>query len=112
MIVWQGFGFAAIIIPILTYVITVKLLQAVLGVAYTASHAWPGALGTMIGAGLVYWLSVVLNKPGRTLVDPQTGQTVVLQKRHTLFWIPMQYLAAILAVVALGMLLVESGSPL
>ena len=112
MIVWQGFGFAAILIPILSYVVTVKLFQVLLSAAYTDTHAWPGALGTLIGAGLVFWLSVVLNKPGRTLVDPKTGQTVVLRRKHTLFWIPMQYLAAILAVVALGMLFVRSGSPI
>ncbi len=112
MIVWQGYGFAALFIPILTYVVTVKLLQAMLGVAYTDTHAWPGAIGTFIGAALVYWLSVVLTKPGRTLLDPKTGQTVILQKKHSLFWIPMQYLAAIIAVVALGMMIVKTGSPL
>ncbi len=112
MIVWQGFGLAAVLIPILTYVVTVKLLRVMLSVAYTDTHAWPGALGTFLGAGLVLWLGIALDKPGRTLVDPKTGQAVVLRRKHTLFWIPLQYLAAILAVVALGMLAVKSSSPL
>ena len=112
MIVWQGFGFVGIILPVLMYVVTVKLFQALFGIAYTDTHAWPGAVGTLIGAGLVYWLSVALDKPGRTLIDPQTGQTVILRKRHTLFWIPLQYIAAIAAVVALGMLFLRHDSPL
>jgi predicted lysophospholipase L1 biosynthesis ABC-type transport system permease subunit len=112
MIVWQGFGFAGILIPILMYVVTVKLFQSLFGIAYTDTHAWPGAVGTLIGAGLIYWLSVALDKPGRTLLDPQTGQTVVLRKKHTVFWIPLKYIAAIMAVVGLGMLCFKSGSPL
>ena len=112
MIVWQGFGFPAVLLPSMMYVVTVKLLQGMLGAGYTDTHAWPGALGTLIGAGLVFWLSLALNKPGRTLVDRKTGQTVVLRKKHTLFWVPMQYLAVVLAVVALGMLVFKSGSPL
>ncbi len=112
MIVWQGLGLLAALIPIAGYVLMVKLVQASLGLDYTNTHSWPGALGTLLGAVAVWFLAQRLMGPGRTMVDQQTGQTVVLRKKHTLFFIPMHYFAAILAVVALGMLLFKSGSPL
>ena len=114
MLIWQGFGFLAVVFPILGYVLTVKVLQAILGAPYTDSHAWPGALGTLLGAAAVWFLarSPILNKPGRSLVDPKTGETVVLKKKHTFFFIPMDYFAGIMLLVALGMLIFKSGSPL
>jgi len=110
MIVWQGFGFLALILPILGYVLTAKLVGSIEGTDYLASHSWPGALGTLIGAAIVWLLALVLDKPGKTLVDPATGQTVTLKKKHTLFWIPIKYVAIIMAGVALFILLVQHES--
>lgn len=86
------------------------ILQTMLGKAYTDTHAWPVGLGVLIGAVAVYLLGLQLNKPGRTLVDPATGQTVILRRRHTLFWIPLQYLAGIIALIGLVMLFVKPSS--
>ena len=112
MIIWQGLGLLAVLIPIAMYALTVKVLQLALGVAYTDTHSWPGALGTILGAALVYLLAMRLDAPGRTLVDQRTGQTVIIKRKHTLFWVPMHILAMVLAAVGLGMLLLKSGSPL
>jgi hypothetical protein len=112
MLVWQGFGFLAVIIPIVSYVLTVKVAQAALGAIYMDSHSWPGALGTLLGAVIVWFMAQKLKGPGRTLVDPKTGQTVVLTKKHTVFFVPMHYVAVIMAVVAVGMLIFKQGSPL
>lgn len=113
MIIWQGFGFLAGLIPILCYVALVTLFQHVKGQMYTDSHSWVGALATLIGAALVGLLALQLqNRPGRTLLDPATGNTVVLRKKHTFFFIPMLWWAAVLAVAAAWMLVFKSGSPL
>ena len=112
MIIWQGFGFLGAVIPILSYVLVALLVKTVFGPAYLTIHSWPGALGTLIGAGLIWLLSEQLDKPARTLVDPQTGAVVQLKKRHTLFWIPLRYFAALMALVAVGMLLLKTDSSL
>jgi hypothetical protein len=112
MFIWQGFGFLAVVLPVIGYVGVVKLCQLVWGVAYTDGHSWPGALGTFVGALLVAVLAKKLDRPGRTLVDPGNGQVVVVKKRHTLFFVPMLYVAGILMVVAVGMLVFKTGSPL
>ncbi len=101
MIVWSGFGFLALLLPIVTVFITTAVANATGGPLYSTLHHWPGAVGAILGAGLVYLASVKLETPGRTLVDPATGQAVVLRRRHTLFWIPLRFWAIVIAVVGL-----------
>jgi hypothetical protein len=112
MIVWQGWGFLAALIPMGGYLLLAKIVQVLLGAAYLETHSWPGALGTLIGAAVVWVLGWKLNGPGRTLVDPVTGKNVVLRKRNTLFFVPMQYVGIVLGVVALGMFFLKHDSTL
>ena len=112
MLIWQGLGFLAAIIPIICYVLFSKVVTAALGLSYTNSHSWPGALATLIGAGFVWLIGWKASGPGRTLVDLKTGQPVVIKKKHTLFWIPMEYFAIVLVVVAIGMLIFRHDSSL
>ncbi len=110
MIIWQGFGFLGALIPIGCYVLAALLVQAVTGADYLASHSWPGALGTLVGAGLVWLLGERLDDPGQSLVDTKTGQTVVLKKRHTLFFVHLKVVAIALAVIAIGMFIFAGNS--
>jgi hypothetical protein len=112
MLIWQGLGFLAAIIPIVCYVLFSKLITATMGLAYTNSHSWPGALATLIGAGCVWLIGKKFSGPERSLVDPKTGQTVILKRKHTLFWIPIEYFAGVLVVVAIGMLIFRHDSSL
>ncbi len=101
LIVWSGYGFLAFLLPLVTVFATTALANAKGGPLYSTLHHWPAAVGVLLGAVLVYLASLKLTATGRTLVDPATGQAVVLRKRHTLFWIPLQFWAIILAVGAL-----------
>jgi hypothetical protein len=107
MIIWQGLGFLAFLIPIATYVATFVLCGMVLGSNYPDAHAWPGAVGVLIGAVLIWLLAMKLNVPGRKLIDPATGQMVILKKKHTLFFIPMKYVAVVVAVIGVGLLFIK-----
>lgn len=96
MIIWQGFGILALIIPLLT-----SILCAVMGV-----HN-PG-LGAIIGAVIIGYLGYQLNnKPGRELIDPKTNQTVILKKKHALFWIPMQYIAVFWFIIGIALIIMQ-----
>ncbi len=54
-----------------------------------------------IAIGFNWWLGTRLNnRPGRELLDPRTGQTMILRSRHTLFWIPMQYYSVLMVLLA------------
>lgn len=112
MIIWQGLGFLGALIPVVCYVLMALSVQAIAGPAYLDQHSWPGAMGTLFGAGLVWFLAARLERPTRTLIDQRTGETLLLKKRHTLFFVPLRYLTGVLAVVAVGMLILKSSSSL
>ena len=110
MIIWSGFGFLGVLIPIVTWFATVFLCRTALGPVYMTTHNWPSALGLLLGAACVWLVSFKLDGPGRQLFDPATGQTVVLRRRNTLFWIPLKYVAIIEAVGALVLLFVNAAA--
>lgn len=58
-------------------------------------------------AGIAVWFTGVrLNREtDRRLLDPKTGKEVVVRRRHTLFWIPMQYWAPVLALIGVAVLI-------
>ncbi len=49
--------------------------------------------------------------PGRVLTDQATGQTVVLRRRHSLFFIPMQWWSVSLAIAEVLMMLDTAALP-
>lgn len=65
-------------------------------------------IGELLAAIAVWFTGVRLNREGdRRLLDPKTGKEVVLRRRHTLFWIPMQYWAPVLGLI--GVIVLISG---
>ncbi|MGU3538044.1 hypothetical protein [Methylobacterium sp. A54F] len=115
MIIWSGWGFLPVLFGGLGMVAGVLLdpLLARLGL--------PAQSGLIVGwlaaAAVNGWVGTRLNGgQGRELIDPTTGQRVILRRRHTLFWIPMQYysvLMLLLGILAvLGALGVGSASRL
>jgi hypothetical protein len=60
------------------------------------------AVGMLAGAVANWCVGRRLNnRPGRLLVDPATGGRVILRRRHTLFWIPMQWWSIPMALLAI-----------
>ena len=100
-IVWQGAGFAGVLVPILIVVLGGMGFDAAMGEGYSESHGWTMALLVLLSAVVVWMLGSNLNsRPGRELIDPATQQVVQLKEKHTIFWIPLQYFAVVLAVIA------------
>lgn len=95
MIVWQGFGFLAALIP--------AALLVFLGMLNPSSSFTHGTeLALFASAVLVWFIGRKLNdSPDRVLVDPKTNEEVRLKSKHTLFWIPMEWTALLLAAAAL-----------
>ncbi len=95
MIVWQGFGFLAALIP--------AALLVVLGILSKSSPVAHGVeLALLASAALVWFLGRRLNGGAdRVLVDPKTNEEVRLKSKHTLFWVPMEWIALLLAAAGL-----------
>jgi hypothetical protein len=101
LIIWQGLGFLAAIIPVLIAVLFEMIFDGKFGKGYTDRHHWIWGVSMLISAAVLWFLGTKLTDLGRQLIDPQTGQVVTLRKKHTLFWIPMQYFGIILALAGI-----------
>ncbi len=96
-LIWQGLGFLVVILPL-----AVLLAMSLLGSLVNLSNMATIVLSLILSAAAVFYLGKRLNsRPGRILVDPSTQESVELRKRHTLFWIPMQYWAFPILLIAI-----------
>lgn len=102
MIVWTGWGFLALIIGAVG-----GAGGTGIGVALGGRTDGPN-VGTAVGlmlAGVVIWfVGSKLNAP-RSGFDQQTGQPVMYRNRHTMFWVPMQFLGPLAGLVGLILLI-------
>jgi hypothetical protein len=100
-IVWSGWGILVVAFAGAALVLGLVLDQAV---GFRAAHPWLTGLAELLAAAGVWFVGVRLNVGrDRTLVDPASGEQVVLRRRHTLFWIPMQYWAVLVAAGAVAL---------
>jgi len=103
MIVWQGWGMLGAMIPMVLYLTDRFLFDQMYGRGYSDSHVWVSCLSLILGGVLVAILGMKFKTaPGRELVDPNTGQRVVLRRKHTIFYIPLEIFGAILIVFGVG----------
>jgi len=99
MIIWQGFGFLAVVIPFAILVAFQALLDSVQGEGFYMENLWPKVMAFLLSGALVYVVGDRLNnKPGKILIDPETNQQIELKGVHTMFWVPMQYWGIIIAI--------------
>lgn len=87
MIIWQGFGFLAVVIPLIVFVLA--------GVLNTGAATDSVLAAIFFVSGVLVWLAgrKLNSKPGKILIDPETQQEVELKNKHTLFWIPMEWIS-------------------
>ena len=97
IIIWSGWG----VLTILFAIAGAGLGGALHEIIPALSDHVAITIGLLAAAALNWWAGIRLNnRPGRELVDPTTGGRVILMRRHTLFWVPMQYYSALLVLIA------------
>ncbi|MEN7547431.1 hypothetical protein AAG747_05910 [Rapidithrix thailandica] len=99
MIIWSGLGFLVAVIPIVLTIIS-EVLFARLKWALSADLL----LAAIVIWCLAYWLNI---RPGKVVVDNDTGQKIELKAQHTFLWIKMQYWAYIFAGISWLSLLIS-----
>ena len=99
MIVWQGFGFLAALIPV-----GLLILSTILGIDKNIKFS--DEIILLLSAVIVWLLGRKLNtKPAKILIDPKTNQEVIMKSKHAMFWIPMEYYAVLWIIAALSVLM-------
>jgi hypothetical protein len=103
MIIWSGLGI--LVVPIVIgFVLLSALLTNQLSSTpdYFELHGWPMGVGIITSAVACWFLGRRLHASGsQTLIDPKTGHPVVLRRSHSLFFIPMQWCAALLLPIGI-----------
>lgn len=98
MIIWQGFGFLAALIPFVLLVL-LSLFDK------SNTFTYGNEMVLAISAIAVWLVGKKLNSAkGKVLIDPETNKEVLLKNKHTLFWIPMEWYGLVLGALALFVL--------
>ncbi len=109
MIVWRGWGILA----------GAMIFGSLLGAEhftesafeddrYYQEHGWPKMAGFFVAALPVWFLGKYLNERSkRVLLDPETYEEVVLEAKHSMFGIPMQYWGPISVVLGIVFVFVK-----
>ena len=110
MIIWRGWGVLIIVIVFASSLAANFISNAVAGPTYYDEHKWPLALSLVVSAVICwFWGLAYKNKPGRVVIDKQTGNELTLQPaRPALFFIPLQYWGPILLIIAVVVFVMDA----
>jgi hypothetical protein len=96
MIIWKGYGLLVAVYAIVGFVSGVLFSNAI-----GTDHTWPVALSLSLAAAANYFTAKKFESKSKILIDPETGQQVILENDNSLFFIPMKYWTYIIAGFAL-----------
>lgn len=97
MIVWTGLGILTLIVCGLGTLIISSILEY-----FGVPSGLSTSIGFFISAILNWFLGKKLNgQKGKILKDEKTGELFEYKEKHTLFWIPMEYLSVVYVIVAI-----------
>lgn len=101
LFIWRGAGILSLLVPFGVALASELSVDGLMGKGYYSSHKAVPALTLAIGGVLVWLLGRYLNSTKRRYrTIPGTDQTVLVQKSHSLFWIPMEWMALPIIVLA------------
>jgi hypothetical protein len=108
-IVWSGYGFLVAVVVFGFSLAANFITNSATGSGkYWDAHKWPFAVSLLM-AGVTCLLvgGIFRNKNARILIDPETGENVVLRVSHTFFFVPMIWWGPILIAIAFVTLAME-----
>jgi hypothetical protein len=105
-VVWKGWGILTIlIVAVVSGLVTLGLSVALAATGLPKLEFAAMAIGLFVAAAANWYAGKYFNSgPGRELFDPKTGQTVILKRRHDLFFIKMEYWSVPVAIIGLFVL--------
>jgi hypothetical protein len=99
MIIWTGWGVLVAVIAVVGMIVAGGLSDI-----FQTDKDWPFAIGAIVSAAINYFVAEKLEDKGRLVVDPESGEQILLKKSHSFFFIPMKYWTYAFAALALGII--------
>jgi len=111
-IVWRGWGIVVVGLAFAALLVTQVAVNALLGAGYYTAHGWPKFAGLAVAAAFTWVLSSVLaGRPGRVVIDAQTGEQLTLGGGDHLFFVPVRFWPHVLLVAGLVFAVMGNASP-
>ncbi|WP_411680960.1 hypothetical protein [Clostridium thailandense] len=109
MIIWNGLGILAPIIAFASLVLTEYSVEILFNNQnYYQEHGWPKFLAFLIAGILCFFIGRALNKNNSKIyIDKETGKEILIKKRHSFFFINMEYWAIIFLIIGMAVSLVN-----
>lgn len=103
MIIWSGLGYLAAAITFGACLLAQLVFDARFGDGFYSSHPWAVGLGLLVGGVISSLVGFVLKaRKDREVVDPQTGQRLVINlSQHSFFFVPMHWAGIAIALIGL-----------
>jgi hypothetical protein len=109
MIIWNGRGFLVFVFVFGCSLVANLITNVVAGPGtYYDVYKWPLGV-SLIVAGVLSWFvgQYLATRKVRVLIDKETGEEVVMQPYHALFFIKMHWWGPILAIGGIAVIAVE-----
>jgi hypothetical protein len=108
-VIWSGKGYLVAVFTFGFSLVANLITNYLTGNgAYWDAHKWPLAISLFFSSAVCWLLGVDLDRrEARVLLDPITGEQVVLKQSNTLFFIPMRWWGPILAIGSVAVLITE-----
>lgn len=106
MLIWQGLGAYAFVVPFAVWFALQILAHNVVGPTGPELYGQLlGGVALSISAALVWLLARRFDsRPGWEVIDKATGAEVTIRDKHTLFFLPMRFWAIVYAIAGVILL--------
>lgn len=101
MLIWSRGGILAPIMAAFSLILTEYLVNILFNQNYYGDHGWPKFIALSIAGLLCLLLGHILNNDEKTYIDKETGKEVLLRKKHSFFFIDIEYWGIIFPIIGI-----------
>lgn len=101
MLIWSRGGILAPIMAAFSLILTEYLVNISFNQNYYQDHGWPKFIALSIAGLLCLLLGHILNDEGKTYINKETGKEVILRKKHSFFFISIEYWGIIFPIIGI-----------